>query len=106
MFTRIWKVEELLTDWKEGHPIKLPTKGNLSKFSIYTGNILLSVPGKVFNRVILERVKDTVNSQLRDQQAGFRETDLAQIREPPSKSPLVIMRKHSTVWIRRPSLCP
>ena len=28
---------------------------------------MLSVPGKV-----LERVKDTVNSQLRDQQAGFR----------------------------------
>ena len=30
------------------------------------------MPGKVFNRVILERVKDTVDSQLRDQQAGFR----------------------------------
>ena len=33
---------------------------------------MLSVPGKVFNRVILERVKDTVDSELRDQQAGFR----------------------------------
>ena len=30
------------------------------------------MPGKVFKRVILERVKDIVNSQLRDQQAGFR----------------------------------
>ena len=40
---------------------------------------------KVSNRVILEKVKDTVNSQLWDQQGGFSETDLAQIREPPSK---------------------
>ena len=30
------------------------------------------MPGKVFNRVILERIKDAVDPQLRDQQAGFR----------------------------------
>ena len=41
---------------------------------------MLSVPGKVFNRIILERVKDTVDSQLRDQQGGFRKTDLARIK--------------------------
>ena len=34
--------------------------------------MLLSVPGKVLNRVILNRVKDAVDPQLRDQQAGFR----------------------------------
>ncbi|VDP80438.1 unnamed protein product [Schistosoma mattheei] len=30
------------------------------------------VPGKVFNRVLLNRMKDTVDAQLRHQQAGFR----------------------------------
>ena len=34
--------------------------------------MLLSVPGKVLNRVVLDRVKDAVDPQLRDQQAGFR----------------------------------
>lgn len=52
--------------------VALPKKGDLSKCSNYKGISLLSVPGKVFSRVILERVKDTVDSQFRDQQAGFR----------------------------------
>ncbi len=33
---------------------------------------MLSVPGKVFNRIILERMRNSVDPQLRDQQAGFR----------------------------------
>ena len=72
LFARIWEDEELPADWKEGHLIKLPKKGDLSECSSYRGISLLSVPGKVFNRVILERVKDTVDFQPRDQQVGFR----------------------------------
>ena len=34
--------------------------------------MLLSVPGKVLNRVLLERMKAAVDPKLRDQQAGFR----------------------------------
>ena len=34
--------------------------------------MLLSVPGKVLNRVLLERMKDAVGLTLRDNQAGFR----------------------------------
>ncbi|VDP38782.1 unnamed protein product [Schistosoma mattheei] len=36
----------------------------------------MSVPGKVFNRVLLNRMKDTVDAQLRNQQARFREDRL------------------------------
>ncbi|VDP37614.1 unnamed protein product [Schistosoma margrebowiei] len=32
----------------------------------------MSVLGKVFNRVLLNRMKDAEDAQLRDQQAGFR----------------------------------
>ena len=32
----------------------------------------MSVPGKVLNRVLLERMKEAVDPKLRDQQAGFR----------------------------------
>ena len=34
---------------------------------------LLSVPGKVFNRIILERMKGEVDKTLREEQAGFRQ---------------------------------
>nr|KAG5701641.1 hypothetical protein BaRGS_019330 [Batillaria attramentaria] len=34
--------------------------------------MLLSVPGKVLNRVLLERMSEAVDPMLRDQQAGFR----------------------------------
>jgi len=51
--------------------IKLPPKGDLSNCSNYRGITLLSVPGKLFNRIILERMKGEMDPWLRDQQAGF-----------------------------------
>ena len=39
----------------------------------YRGIMLLSVPGKVLNRIILERLKNEVDNILRDHQAGFRQ---------------------------------
>lgn len=54
LFAKIWEEEVMLADWKEGYLIKLPKKGDLSKSSNYRGITLLSVPGKVFNRIILE----------------------------------------------------
>ena len=73
LFERIWEEEEMPTDWKEGHLIKLPKKGDLGNCNNYRGITLLSVPGKIFNRVLLERMKNIVDPQLRDEQAGFRQ---------------------------------
>ena len=72
LFGRIWEEEEIPEEWKEGHLIKIPKKGDLTKCSNYRGITLLSVPGKIFNRIILERMKDEVDKELRDHQAGFR----------------------------------
>jgi len=72
LFKQIWEEEEVPADWKEGYLIKLPKKGDLSNCANYRGITLLSVPGKVFNRVLLERMKGQVDTLLRDQQAGFR----------------------------------
>ena len=57
--------------WRE-IVIKLPKKGDLRDCNNYQGIMLLSVPGKVLNRIILERVREAVDPKLRDQQAGFR----------------------------------
>ena len=72
LFAKIWDEEKVLADWIAGPVIKLPKKGDLRDCSNYRGIMPLSVPGKVLNRVILYRVKDAVDPQLRDQQAGFR----------------------------------
>ncbi|VDP77753.1 unnamed protein product [Schistosoma curassoni] len=72
LFKKIWEEEQVPMDWKEGHLIKIPKKGNLSKCENYRGITLLSIPGKFFNKVLLNRIKDAVDAQLRDEQAGFR----------------------------------
>ncbi|VDP54866.1 unnamed protein product [Schistosoma curassoni] len=72
LFNKIWDEEQVPTDRKEGHIIKIPKIGNLSKCDNYTGITLPPIPGKVFNKVLLNRMKDFVDAQLRDQQAGFR----------------------------------
>ena len=47
-------------------------KKDLRDCSNYRGIMLLSTPGKVLNRVLLERMKEAVDPKFRDQQAGFR----------------------------------
>ncbi len=71
LFKKIWEEEQIPTEWKVAYLIKIPKKGDISKCTNYRGITLLSVPGKVFNRILLNRMKDPVAAQLRDQQAGF-----------------------------------
>ena len=71
LFEKIWEEEQVPSEWKEGYLIKIPKKGDLSSCANYRGITLLSIPRKVFNRIVLNRMKDVVDTQLRDQQAGF-----------------------------------
>ena len=52
--------------------IKIPKKGDLSRCDKFRG-ITLSVPEKVLNRIILERMKGEVDKTVREEQAGFRQ---------------------------------
>ena len=61
-----------LRDEKEGCLIKIQKRVDLSKCKNWRGTTLLSVPGKVFNRVLPNHMKDSVEDQVRDQQARFR----------------------------------
>ena len=60
------------SDSRDRYLIKLTKKGDLSNYSNYRGITLLSVPWKIFNRIILERMKGKMDPWPRDQQAGFR----------------------------------
>ena len=51
--------------------VKLPKKVDLQECQNYRGIMLLSVPGKALNRVILNRLKTGADAKLRIHQAGF-----------------------------------
>lgn len=72
LFTKIWTEERYPQDWKEGHIVKLPKKGDLRNCENYRGISLISITDKVFARIILNRMKTTTDEKLRDEQAGFR----------------------------------
>ena len=70
---KIWETDEIPIGWKEGYIVKIPKKGDLQECKNYRGIMLLSVPGKVLNIIILEILKNEVDNTLRDHQAGFRQ---------------------------------
>lgn len=68
----VWEKEEIPEDWKKGLLIKIPKKGDASLCSNWRGITLLSVPSKILTRIILNRIKEVVDTKLRREQAGFR----------------------------------
>ena len=72
LFNQVWNEEAVPEAWQKGIIIKLPKKGDLTSCGNWRGINLLSVPGKIFCRVILKRIKEGVDKTLREEQAGFR----------------------------------
>ena len=72
LFQKIWSERQVPPDWKKGHLVKIPKKGDLGLCKNWRGIMLLSVPSKVLTRIILERLKDAIDKKLRPEQAGFR----------------------------------
>lgn len=72
LFTKIWEQEEIPTDWSRGVIIKIPQKGSLSDCNNWRGITLLSVPSKIFCKVITQRITQAVDDILRKEQSGFR----------------------------------
>ena len=69
---KVWKEEEVPNDWKKGVIMKLPKKGDRSVCDNWRGVTLLSIPGKILCRIIIERIQEKVNEKIRKEQAGFR----------------------------------
>ena len=62
LFEKIQNEGEMPNDWRCGLLIKVPKKGDTANCDIWQDITLLSVPSKVFTRVLLNRIKE---------QAGF-----------------------------------
>ncbi|KAI8508065.1 hypothetical protein Bbelb_143050 [Branchiostoma belcheri] len=67
-----WNRGEVPEDWRNGVVVCIPKKGNLAECDNWKGVTLLSIPGKVYCHAILNRIRDAVDEELREQQAGFR----------------------------------
>ena len=57
---------------RTGYFIKLPKKGSLIECKNWMGVTQLSVPGKAFNRILLESKQDRNSKQPTEEQAEFR----------------------------------
>ena len=72
LFYKIWNAQSVPEDWCRGLIIKLPKKGDRTQCTNWRGVTLLSVPSKVFCKIIQMRLSDAINIILRKEQAGFR----------------------------------
>ena len=58
--------------WVTNVIIPLPKKGDLSLMTNYRGISLMSIAAKVYNKILLNRIRPHVDPLLRNNQAGFR----------------------------------
>ena len=72
LFSDIWTNDVIPNDWNKGLIVKLPKKGDLQHCDNWRGIILLSVPSKIFSRVLLNRIEGAIYVKLRQEQVGFR----------------------------------
>ncbi|CAF3293547.1 unnamed protein product [Rotaria sp. Silwood2] len=68
----VWKTGEAPADWQTGIVIPIFEKGDQRECSNYRGITLLSLPGKVFARIIERRCQQIVEPQIQENQWGFR----------------------------------
>ena len=97
--------------------IKLAKNDDLSSWTNYRGIILQFVPGKLFSRVLLNRMKDAVDPSFRTSRPAFGGAGPAQAKlqhcassskshvdgTPLSMPALLTMRSHLTFWTDRAS---
>jgi len=58
--------------WTTNVIVPLPKKGDLSLMTNYRGITLMSIAAKVYNKILLNRIRSYIDPILRSNQAGFR----------------------------------
>ena len=72
IFDAIWVTESVPMDWQSQLLVPLHKKGSRTICDNYCGIALLSIPGKVFAKAILNQIKPRAEELLRESQCGFR----------------------------------
>ena len=69
---QIWKTQQWLQDWKRSVFIPIPKKGNAKECSNYCTITLISHASKVMFKILQVKLKQYMNCEIPDVQAGFR----------------------------------
>ncbi len=69
---KIWRTTEWPTDWKRAVFILIPKKGNLKECSNHRTISLISHVSKILLKIINNRMKQRLDTELAEEQAGFR----------------------------------
>jgi len=69
----IWETGEWPEEWTFSKFIPLPKKGDLKKCANYRTIALFSHASKILLRIILERIRVKTETEIADEQAGFRQ---------------------------------
>jgi hypothetical protein len=69
---QVYKEKHAPSQWTSSLIVPLPKKGNLQLMTNYRGISLMSIAAKVYNRILLNRIRLPIDSLLRKNQAGFR----------------------------------
>ena len=110
---QIWKTQQWPQDWKRSVLIPIPKKGNAKECSNYRTTALISHTSKVMLKILQARLKQYMNREFPDVQAGFRKAEEPEVKLPTSArsskkqessrktsiSALLTMPKPLTVWI-------
>ena len=92
LFSDIWTTNEIPRDWNKGLIVKIPKKGDLQNCDNWRGITLLSIPRKIFCRVLLNRIEGAIDVNLRQEQAGVLERQ--RIHGPNFRAPQHHRTKH------------
>ena len=68
----VWDTGEWPTDWTQSVFIPLPKKGDLSVCSNYRTISFVSHASKILLSVIMGRIRDKMDMEIAEEQAGFR----------------------------------
>ena len=69
---QIWKTQQWTLEWKRSAFIPIPKKGNAKECSNYHTIALISHASKVMLKILQARLRQYMNRELPDVQAGFR----------------------------------
>ena len=72
LMQEVWEEEEVVGDWKDAEIVPIPKKGNLQVCDNWRGISLLDAVGKIFARVVQERLQVIAENILPESQCGFR----------------------------------
>ena len=72
LITDVWEEGAVVRDWRDAEIVPIPKKGNLKHCDNWRGISLLDVVGKVFARILQERLQTIAEKVLPESQCGFR----------------------------------